>query len=39
MRVSLGIEPPVRAGQWLAVRARSGCARWYDGQGRLLASA
>jgi multiple sugar transport system ATP-binding protein len=39
MRVSLGIEPPVRAGQRLAVRARSGCARWYDSNGRLLKAA
>jgi multiple sugar transport system ATP-binding protein len=39
MRVSLGIDPPVRAGQRLAVRARSGCARWYDSNGRLLKAA
>jgi multiple sugar transport system ATP-binding protein len=39
MRVSLGIDPPVRAGERLSVRARAGCARWYDGQGRLLATA
>jgi multiple sugar transport system ATP-binding protein len=39
MRVSLGIEPPVRAGERLAVRARPGCARWYDAQGRLLKAA
>ncbi len=38
MRVSLGIDPPVRAGERLSVRARAGCARWYDGQGRLLAT-
>jgi ABC-type sugar transport system ATPase subunit len=39
MRVSLGIDPPVRAGQRLAVRARAGCARWYDTNGRLLKAA
>jgi multiple sugar transport system ATP-binding protein len=39
MRVSLGIDPPVRAGQRLAVRARAGCARWYDANGRLLKAA
>ena len=39
IRVSLGIEPPVHAGERLAVRARAGCARWYDGAGRLLATA
>jgi len=39
MRVSLGIDPPVRAGQRLSVRARAGCARWYDANGRLLKAA
>jgi len=39
MRVSLGIEPAVRAGQRLTVRARPGCARWYDAQGKLLRAA
>jgi hypothetical protein len=29
----------VRAGQRLAVRARAGCARWYDTNGRLLKAA
>jgi multiple sugar transport system ATP-binding protein len=39
MRVSLGIDPPVRAGQRLSVRARAGCERWYDAQGKLLKAA
>jgi multiple sugar transport system ATP-binding protein len=39
LRVSLGIEPPVRAGERLTVRARTGCARWYDAQGKLLQAA
>jgi multiple sugar transport system ATP-binding protein len=39
VRVSLGIEPPVHAGQRLTVRARAGCARWYDAQGKLLRAA
>jgi multiple sugar transport system ATP-binding protein len=36
MRVSLGIDPAVHAGERLTVRARPGCARWYDADGRLL---
>jgi len=39
LRVSLGIDPPVRAGERVSVRARPGCARWYDAQGRLLTAA
>jgi multiple sugar transport system ATP-binding protein len=39
LRVSLGIEPPVHAGQRVTVRARAGCARWYDAQGKLLKAA
>jgi multiple sugar transport system ATP-binding protein len=37
LRLSLGLERPVQAGERLAVRARPGCERWYDSQGRLLA--
>jgi multiple sugar transport system ATP-binding protein len=39
LRVSLGIDPAVRAGQRVTVRARAGCARWYDANGRLLLAA
>jgi multiple sugar transport system ATP-binding protein len=39
MRVSIGIEPPVHAGQRLTVRARAGCARWYGADGKLLRAA
>ncbi len=39
MRVSIGIEPPVQAGQRLTVRARAGCARWYGSDGKLLKAA
>jgi multiple sugar transport system ATP-binding protein len=39
IRISLGIEPAVRAGERLTVRARAGCARWYDAQGKLLRAA
>jgi len=39
MRVSIGIEPPVHAGQRLTVRARTGCARWYGADGKLLRAA
>jgi multiple sugar transport system ATP-binding protein len=39
LRVSLGIEPAVRAGERVTVRARAGCARWYDAQGKLLRAA
>jgi multiple sugar transport system ATP-binding protein len=39
VRISLGIEPAVRAGERLTVRARAGCARWYDAQGKLLRAA
>jgi multiple sugar transport system ATP-binding protein len=38
-RVSLGIDPPVRTGERLAVRVRAGCARWYDERGHLLKAA
>jgi multiple sugar transport system ATP-binding protein len=37
LRVSLGIDPPVHAGQSLTLRARAGCARWYDPSGSLIA--
>ncbi len=36
LRVSLGIEPPVRVGESLTVRVRPGCERWYDAQGSLI---
>ena len=39
LRVSLGIEPAVRAGERLTVCVRAGCARWYDAQGKLLRAA
>ena len=39
MRVSLGIDPPVHAGQRVTVRARAGCARWYGADGKLLKAA
>ena len=39
LRVSLGIDPPVHAGQRLTLRARAGCARWYDADGKLLKAA
>jgi multiple sugar transport system ATP-binding protein len=39
MRVSLGIAPEIRPGERLTLRARAGCARWYDAQGRLLDAA
>jgi multiple sugar transport system ATP-binding protein len=39
LRVSLGIDPPVHAGQRLTLRARAGCARWYDVDGKLLKAA
>ncbi len=39
LRVSLGIDPPVHAGQRLTLRARAGCARWYGADGRLLKGA
>ena len=39
LRVSLGIDPPVHAGQRLTLRARAGCARWYGADGKLLNSA
>jgi multiple sugar transport system ATP-binding protein len=39
LRVSLGIDPPVHAGQRVTVRARAGCARWYGADGRLLKAA
>jgi len=39
LRISLGIEPAVHAGQRLTLRARPGCARWYDAHGRLLKAA
>lgn len=38
LRVSLGIDPPVHAGQSLTLRARAGCARWYDSSGSLIAA-
>ena len=39
LRVSLGIDPPIHAGQRLTVRAREGCARWYGADGKLLKAA
>jgi len=36
LRVSLGIDPPVHAGQRLTLRARAGCERWYRADGKLL---
>jgi multiple sugar transport system ATP-binding protein len=39
LRVSLGIDPPVRAGDRLTLRARAGCARWYGADGKLLQAA
>jgi multiple sugar transport system ATP-binding protein len=39
LRVSLGIDPAVHAGQRLTVRARAGCERWYGSDGKLLHAA
>jgi multiple sugar transport system ATP-binding protein len=39
LRVSLGIDPPVHAGQRLTVRARAGCERWYGSDGKLMKAA
>ena len=39
LRISLGIEPAVHAGDRLTLRARAGCARWYGADGKLLQAA
>jgi multiple sugar transport system ATP-binding protein len=35
LRVSLGIDPTIHAGDHLTLRARAGCARWYGADGKL----
>jgi multiple sugar transport system ATP-binding protein len=39
LRVSLGIDPTIHAGDHLTLRARAGCARWYGADGKLLHAA